>query len=328
MKRVSIRDVAKHAGVGSATVSRYLNQRGYVSEETEQRIRQAIQELDYTPNELARNLFNNKSGMIAVLVPDSWHPFFSAYVREIEGELYRHDYRMILCNTIRSEPESEKRFFDMLKRHIVDGIISGVHHTENVREYAEMEQPIVVLDRQMGDIPMVAANHRQGAVMAAELFLEKGCRRVLQFSDDLVVSTPAHQHNSAFEAYLRDRGVEVVNWSNDMNYFTYEFYRNSAWAAYEAHPDVDGVYGTDLYMVYFMQRALRDGKRIPEDLRLIAYDGTPITRMLTPVLTSVVQPIPGLARAAVELLMRRIEGESLRGEQVVLDMRLVPGEST
>ena len=98
----SIRDVAQKAGVGVGTVSRVINGSGYVAEDTRKKIESAIRELEYTPNELARNLFKNRTGIIGVLVPDLDHPFFSAFARETEIALYKAGYKVMICNTIGS----------------------------------------------------------------------------------------------------------------------------------------------------------------------------------------------------------------------------------
>ena len=99
----SIRDVAKKANVGPATVSRVLNNSGYVSEESRRRIEQAMMELDYTPNELARNLFRKKTGIVALLVPSISHPFFAAFVEKAEEALHSRGYKTMLCNTAKEE---------------------------------------------------------------------------------------------------------------------------------------------------------------------------------------------------------------------------------
>ena len=121
----SIRDVAKKANVGAATVSRVLNNSGYVSEETRQKIEDAMKELNYTPNELARQLFYKKTGIVAVLVPTVGHPFFSDFVDKTEKELYKKGYKTMVCNTIKEE-NAELDYLDMLNRHIVDGVIRGI----------------------------------------------------------------------------------------------------------------------------------------------------------------------------------------------------------
>ena len=145
----SIRDVAKKANVGAATVSRVLNNSGYVSEETRQKIEDAMKELNYTPNELARQLFHKKTGIVAVLVPTVGHPFFSDFVDKIEEELYKKGYKTMVCNTIK-EGNAELDYLDMLNRHIVDGVISGVHTLEE-EEYRKIKKPIVALDRYLGE---------------------------------------------------------------------------------------------------------------------------------------------------------------------------------
>ena len=170
----SIRDVAKKANVGPATVSRVLNNSGYVSEESRRRIEQAMMELDYTPNELARNLFRKKTGIVALLVPSISHPFFAAFVEKAEEALHSRGYKTMLCNTAKEE-NAELEYLDMLNRHIVDGIISGVHSLE-IEEYQKIKKPIVALDRYLGaDIPVVAVNHEKGGRMAAEELAGENC---------------------------------------------------------------------------------------------------------------------------------------------------------
>ena len=104
----SIRDVAQKAGVGVGTVSRVINGSGYVAEDTRKKIESAIRELEYTPNELARNLFKNRTGIIGVLVPDLDHPFFSAFARETEIALYKAGYKVMICNTIPKKKEDDR----------------------------------------------------------------------------------------------------------------------------------------------------------------------------------------------------------------------------
>ena len=115
-------------------------------------------ELDYTPNELARNLFREKTGIVALLVPSISHPFFAAFVEKAEEALHSRGYKTMLCNTAKEE-NAELEYLDMLNRHIVDGIISGVHSLE-IEEYQKIKKPIVALDRYLGaDIPVVAVSY-------------------------------------------------------------------------------------------------------------------------------------------------------------------------
>ena len=156
-----IKDVAKRARVGVGTVSRMINNSGYVADETREKIEIAMKELNYTPNELARNLYHKRSGIIAVVVPSITSPFFSEFLNSVEAELYEAGYKMMVCNTVKAK-NAEMEYLDMLNRHIVDGIITGVH-TLDVEEYLKIHKTIVALDRYLGDhIPVVAVNHKAG----------------------------------------------------------------------------------------------------------------------------------------------------------------------
>ena len=139
----SIKDVAQKAGVGVGTVSRVLNNSGYVSDETREKIEEAMKNLQYTPNELARNLYHKKSGIIAVLVPTVEIPFFAELVHNIEAELYNEGFKIMLCNTDKAH-NAELEYLDMLNRHIVDGVITGVHSLD-VEEYKNQSLHLTVI---------------------------------------------------------------------------------------------------------------------------------------------------------------------------------------
>lgn len=113
----SIRDVAQRAGVGIGTVSRVLNGSGYVAPETRKKIEDAIKELGYIPNELARNLFRNKTGIIGIIIPDLDHVFFSRLVRETEIALYKLGYKTMVCNTI-GISNREKEYLEIGRAHV------------------------------------------------------------------------------------------------------------------------------------------------------------------------------------------------------------------
>ena len=105
-------------------MSRVINGSGYVAADTRKKIEQAISDLEYTPNELARNLFRNRTGIIGVLIPDLDHPFFSSFARETEVALYKRGYKAMICNTVGSS-NRERDYLNMLDRNMVDGIITG-----------------------------------------------------------------------------------------------------------------------------------------------------------------------------------------------------------
>lgn len=322
-----IKDVARRAGVGVATVSRAINGSGYVSKETKDKIEKAMQELDYTPNELARNLFRKKSGIVAVLVPTLEHPFFSEFANQVEMELHERGYKMMICSTAKNS-EYELEYLQMLKKHIVDGIITGVHSL-NVEGYLNNNMPIVALDRYIGeDIPVVSVDHRHGGIMAAREFIRCGCKKVINLQGAKKVPSPAIERHEYFEKELKKAGVQVCSYEMEWNKFDTGYFADVVKTVYEQWPDADGMFGTDLLAMLFENLVLSKGKRIPEDIRIIAYDGTYVTDMSYPKLTKVKQPIDRLAKETTRLIIKRIEGDSAGDKRVDLEAVLIRGEST
>ena len=236
----SIKDVAQKAGVGVGTVSRVINGSGYVAADTRKKIEQAISDLEYTPNELARNLFRNRTGIIGVLIPDLDHPFFSAFARETEVALYKRGYKAMICNTVGSS-NRERDYLNMLDRNMVDGIITGAH-TLHWKEYVNRKRTIVALDQDFGpEIPMVGSDHAYGGKLAAEIMLKNNCKRIVHISG-IAPNVAANDRHIIFEETLKKHGVEVLDLTMEWNLFDHQSYWDAAAEAMEKYPDVDGVF--------------------------------------------------------------------------------------
>lgn len=323
----SIRDVAKKANVGPTTVSRVLNNSGYVSEETRQKIEEAMRELNYTPNELARNLFRKKTGIIAVLVPSVANPFFAEFVNYVEAELHSMGFKTMLCNTAK-EGNAEQEYLNMLNRHIVDGVITGVH-TLDVEEYGKIHKPIVALDRYLGeDIPVVTVNHKKGGRLAAEELIRNGCKRVLHFRGALEVESPYHDRHYEFSRVMEKHGVETYSYELQWNRFDMEYYKKAIEDIFSQNIKFDGVFGVDNLAIGYMNEFLNRGGRVPEDIKIVAYDGTFVTEMVEPAVTVVVQPIEELARASARLIAKMVNGKTYHDKKVMLEVELRKGKTT
>ena len=325
----TIQDVAKHAGVGAATVSRVLSGNGYVKQTTRERVLRSIEELNYTPNEMARNLFHGKSGIVAVIIPELAHPFFSEMVSAIEVELCNLGYQTMVCNTF-YEKNYELRYLEMLKRQRVDGIIFGAHTSLAAEMYQELQRPVIGLDRRLADtIPLVAANHVDGGRMAAEELIRSGCRNVAQFGGvDDNVSTPARHRHYVFRRVVEENGLTCHSYPKQPNYSAYNTYQEAAARLFAEHPDVDGIFGTDLYAAACLQYALSHGIRVPQDVKIVAYDGTHMTRFLDPDMTTICQPIEKLANESVRLITELIKGNEISEREIILPVRLRRGNTT
>ena len=303
----SIKDVARLAGVGPATVSRVLNNTGYVSMKTREQVEAAIRELNYMPNELARNLFRKKAGIIAVLMPNTIHPFFSSFLGYVETELNKKGYKTMICNTT-TDRNSEHEYLDMLDRHIVDGIITDVHNLD-IEEYRHINKPIVALDRYLGkNIPVVSSDHRTGGRMAAEALIKSGCKRVLHFREDETYEAPFYERHREFERLIRAEGLEYISAMLDLKRFDTEYFNQEVKRIFETNIDFDGIFGGDLPALACLKECLNRGKRVPEEVKIIAYDGTYITNMVVPEVAAIVQPVKELAEVSVEILSEMLNG--------------------
>ena len=323
----SIKEVARKANVGVGTVSRVLNSTGYVSDETRKKVEEAMKELNYIPNELARNLLSKKSGIVAIIIPKISHPFFAEIVLYAEAELMKKGYKTMICSTY-SEQNYEKEYLNMLNRHIVDGIIAGSHMLD-LEEYQNVRGPIVAVDRFLGEnIPIISTNHKIGGRLAAEELLRNGCRCVLQIQGARVVDSPSHERHYEFERYMKKHGVTVYSYEMDWNDFDYGQYDAMTEQLMDKFPDVDGIFAVDMVAIACIRQLLKRKKKIPRDVKIVAYDGTYVAKVGVMNLTVVQQPIEELANRAVHVLINMIQGKEYRNKKIFYEPTLLLGDTT
>jgi LacI family sucrose operon transcriptional repressor len=324
----SIRDVAKKAGVGIGTVSRMLNNSGYISEKTRQKITMAINELKFIPNQLARNLSTHRNGMVAIIVPHIAHPFFAEFIRNAEMELYMRGYKTVICDTT-SKSDREKEFLRMLQSHAVDGIITGSHSLD-IEDYLKIKEPIIALERNLGNgILVVHGDHIKGGHLAAQKLLDCGCTQIAQFTSSGTILMPSDSWHWAFSQHLKKHGLNVLDLpNNSRNRFDFPFHLEMANKLFNEHPHVDGVFGADLFACAALKVAHQRGIPVPEKLRIIGYDGTYITDASPQTITAVIQPIHDLARNAVSTIIDKIEKKPILTDEIILDVYLKEGDTT
>lgn len=322
----SISDVAKLANVAKSTVSIVINNSGYVSEETRKKVEKAIEELNYQPSQLARNLSKNRTDLIGVVIPDISHPFFGTYVKYVEEALYHLGYKTMICDTLERE-NMEQEFINMLKRQTMDGIIMGAHSLLQ-EKYEDLKKPIVGFDRNLGKkIPLIHADHRQGGIMAAELMLAKGRKHIVQISGSLNVDTPAHQSHLAFEDTLKANQVKCSTIRMNHNAFNQADFQKTACELFDTYPDVDGILGADLAVMSCLREAKKRKITVPKQLSIVAYDGTYITQAGEREITAVVQPIKELAYACADTIDKLVKKEKIAQREIVYPVRLQVGET-
>ena len=321
----SIRDVAKLAQVAPSTVSLVLNNKGYVSKTARDKVLAAIKELNYVPNELARNLFRNCTNIIGVVVPDIAHPFFGTFIRFLEIALYKQGYKILVCSTIERQ-NGEHEFVDMLKRQIIDGIIMGCHSLE-VDLYKEIDKPIVALDRVINDnIPIIRSDHELGGKLAAQRLIKAQVKHPLQLFGSRKVNTPAHIHHLSFTEEMNKHNISVSKYELDWNKFNMEYFKQVAHKILQKDEKIDAIYGADMLACAFLGEAHKRKINVPEDLKIIAYDGTFITECGSYSITSIVQPIEKLAQTTAKMIVKLIKGINV-DKEIILPVTLHEGET-
>ena len=324
----SIQEVAKKAGVGVGTVSRVINDSGYVSEKTRKKVEEVIEELNYKPNELARNLFRNRTNIVAVITPAIGNPYYATLCSEVENRLRKYGYKKMLCNTI-GEATNEEAYLEMLERNMVDGIITGTH-TLDYSSYKKIKGPIVGFDtpKLNDDILIVTVNHEKGGILAAKALIDSGCKEVLQFTDATTKNYPFIKRHKAFAKEIKKAGLICREYKPKMDNFEEKFIQENIEEAFSMYPNVDGVFATDTHALLYMKKALSMGKRVPQDLKVVAYDGTFILNTAYPSPSAIVQPIDKLAKVAVDSLHAIINGEKVDRKTKVLDIEFRQGMTT
>ncbi|WP_239724018.1 MULTISPECIES: LacI family DNA-binding transcriptional regulator [unclassified Mammaliicoccus] len=309
-------DVAKLANVSKTTVSRVLNKRGYLSQETIDKVYDAMEKLNYQPNTVARQLYNKKTNIIGLLFPAVSNPFFGELVEELEKKLYSQGYKVIIGNSM-NDPEKEKNYLNQLLSNQVDGLIVGTHN-QNIQQYQNENLPIVAIDRIMNqDIPVIESDNYSGGKQATERLIQKGAKKIIHTTGPHTLDTPANRRREAYEETMTYHGLQPIHYSVDFN-ISYTEKTGIFNQIFIDHPDVDGVFASnDVDALLIMQIAKKFNKNIPEDLLIVGYDGSKIMRNMFPNLTTIVQPIEEIANKALEVLNLRLEKQETLSEYIL-----------
>jgi LacI family sucrose operon transcriptional repressor len=311
----TIKDVAEYAGVSATTVSRVLNNRGSLSEKTIKKVYSAMETLNYYPNQIAVNLLRKRTMLVGLIVPDASHPFYGAEIKYIEEFLYHAGYKLMLCNAGASK-EREKEYLFMLQCNKVDGIIIA-SHTLNLEDYNKVTLPVVALDRYLGkNIPTVSSDHEQGGRLAAEELIRAGCKKVAQIKGYSAVSTPSNERHVIFRKIMEENNISCLDFELSLNAFRFMEYLDFVHDVFVNEPDIDGLFAVDNIACAVCKIAPSLGKSIPEQLKVIGYDGSEISLMSQLSLSTIVQPIRKIAETTVDILLSMITDKDFNSSEV------------
>lgn len=319
---VTIKDVARLSGVSSMTVSRVINGGHRVSPDTQQRVERAIAELGYVPSRLARGLSRQKTGTLALIVPDVANPFFTLIVRGAEDAARRAGYRMILCDT-RADLTIEREVIEEMIAHRVEGIaIAPVSDRSrgHLERLARFGIQFVLIDRTVPGVEsdVVIGDNAGGARRLVEHLISLGHRRIgfIVESDD--VSTARDRHRG-YEDALDSAGIAldpdlIVRATVDP-----EGGFDGMRRLLEVDEPPTAVFTVNnLVALGAIEGVRASGLDVPDDIALVCFDDIEYASRLYPFLTVMAQPAETLGTLGTQLLLERIEGRAPEQSRVVV----------
>ena len=325
---IKLTDVAQLAGVSPTTVSRVINNYGSLSQKTIDKVHAAMKELNYQPNSLARSLQGKNTRLVGLIFPTVANPFYGELVEKIERKLFEMDYRTILCDSAHNK-EKERSYLNMLAANKVDGIIAGAHNL-GIEEYEDLELPIVSFDRYLADgIPIVGSDNFQGGFLATENLFLRGARKIAIMTGSQESDSPTNERLNGYLAFLEKQGLPS-------QIFPFHYTAQSTTLKkleikrILENEDIDGIFCTDdLTAILVANQCHKSNISVPDQLKIIGYDGTKLIQNYFPQLTTMAQPISDYADVLIDLLLQRVQDpEKPLESHYHLPVKLIQGETT
>ncbi|MCF4996801.1 LacI family DNA-binding transcriptional regulator [Pseudomonas syringae] len=307
--RVTMLDVAERAGVSKASVSRFIgDDRALLSEAIASRIEQAIDDLGYRPNQMARGLKRGRTRLIGMLVADIRNPYSIAVMHGVETACRQHGYSLVVCNTDRDD-EQERQHLALLRSYNIEGLIVNTlgHHRDELHEL-HREMPLVLVDRKVDglDSDMVGLNNPQAVQMALEHLEQRGFRDVLLVTEPYDGTSSRIERVSSFQAQIAQRPAlqGAVLETGDALADELQTFLHKPDAGPKALFCANGV------AALASTRALREiGCRLFEDVGLIALDDLDWYPLVGSGITAIAQPTEEIGARAFACLLKRLRGD-------------------
>jgi len=314
------------------TVSRVINNSGYISQDARVRVEAAVAELQYVPNTLANSLRFKQTKTLALILTDITNPFFTTLARGVEDAASDAGFSVIFCNTDESEVEQDKHLTVLIRKRVDGILLVPAGSTSTSMAFARQRTvPVVVLDRTVPNacIDTVRCDSEHGAYELTRLLLELGHSRIAMLSGPPAVST-ASDRVAGYRRAMAEAGASLCETLIFSGQFTQASGHSMAEAAFRLNPPPTAVFASNNFIAIGAYRAVRKaGLRIPEDIALVAFDDLPPALVLEPFLTVAAQPAYEMGRKATELLLARLAGQlPPERQEIVLPTELVVRRSS
>lgn len=330
-RRVTIDDVARLAGVSYQTVSRVINNKPHVSPATKQRVQEVIAETGYRPSPIARSLVTARTATIGLVVPDISNPYFSAIARGVERVAYAHNYSVLLCNT-GEDASRELEVLHTLDERYVDGVIAcGLRQEDAPLQKALIQfHAAVLVNRRIADkaIPAVMVDDILGGYLATQHLLQLGHTAVGLIAGP-VASYSGNRRLRGYKQALAEANIEIQpDWIQHC-FPTIAGGEAAAHSLLANQPELSALFCyNDLVAIGALRDCTAVGRRVPEDIAIVGFDGITMAALMSPPLTTCHVPRVDMGSQAVYMLLSCINDEAGGCDEIIVTPELVVRAST
>lgn len=310
----TIKDIAKLTGVSVTTVSRVVNNTGYISAKTREKVLLSIKEHNYTPNLIARGL-KTSNKFIGVISHDITNPYFSYVIYGIEKRLRKDDYTMFHLNS-NNQIKMEEKNIEVLLSTRVEGIIllSSLCRSENVFiEKAKQSTQLVTIEGRLDGVDSVNTDNYQGTSNAIEFLIANGHKNIGICSSSLDVSSWKIRYET-YKSILQENKI----YNEEYDFIGKDFINQLQKKFKEKRlpTAIFALHDNNALLLYNF--CYDNGLRIPEDISIIGFDDLPVSKLIYPRLTTISQPFEEIGIAATELLLNKLNNKNMKSVQSVI----------
>lgn len=328
---VTLKDIAERVGVSKSTVSRVLNGIPKASKETREKIFEVANELNYSPNEVARSLVKKKTNTIGLIISDISNLYFSMVADGIESIAAQKDYSLIISTTGGQE-EQELKYIRIFKEKRVDGLIyiSGKLPQSCEQALQKLDIPVVVVSRYLhSTLPSVHIDNVQESLKAVQYLIDLGHRNIAMISGDYKDIESGAFRVKGYKKALEKNNIEFKPENVFEGNFKLDSGINAMKKVLKLKPRPTAVFvGNDEMAVGAIKTIKKSGLKVPEDISIIGFDNNIIARVSDPELTTVGQPEKKIGSTAMRMLDKLIRGKELQEINVYLPCQLIKRGST
>lgn len=329
--KITIREVAREAGVSLGTASRAMNRAGRVSEEAIAAVTSAARRLGYAPDAIARSMRTGSSGVVGLLVSDFANPLYARVITAVEAELQAAGHALLLSNT-HNDGKREKALIELFRGRRVDGLFLGPCEAEAPQFLERLEQdlPVVALDRDFGASGTgIHVDHYNGALQATRYLLNLGHTRIALLTPGSVLR-PGRERIAGFEAAHLEHGLKP--WPKlvraERSSMDYTFSEVLALLSSAEPPTAFICLGTRI-LAGVLQAMRHAGRTVPDDVSVISIGDTDLSQLHTPAITSLSWDLEAVGKSMAQLMLKRLDrsNTNIEPERIVITTQLVLRES-